>query len=80
MPTHEVTNQTPPLEDYDLFATDPAEVAHKLEQFATRQPVFQLWWVTGAVIEALNVFAHAGCAIVLCVCGKAWLFGQPTRP
>ncbi|MBK7252007.1 MAG: Hpt domain-containing protein [Gammaproteobacteria bacterium] len=31
-----------------------AAVAHKLEQIATRQPVFQLWWVTGAVIEALR--------------------------
>src|SRR3984885_14287827 len=31
-----------------------AGVAHKLEQIATRQPVFQLWWVTGAVIEALQ--------------------------
>ncbi|HUL45959.1 MAG TPA: Hpt domain-containing protein [Steroidobacteraceae bacterium] len=31
-----------------------AAVAHKLEQVATRQPVFQLWWVIGAVIEALQ--------------------------
>ncbi|HEV2229158.1 MAG TPA: Hpt domain-containing protein [Steroidobacteraceae bacterium] len=31
-----------------------AAVAHKLEQIATRQPVFQLWWVIGAVIEALQ--------------------------
>ncbi|MBV8308706.1 MAG: Hpt domain-containing protein, partial [Gammaproteobacteria bacterium] len=29
-------------------------VARKLEQIATRQPVFQLWWVVGAVIEALQ--------------------------
>ena len=29
-------------------------VARKLEQIATRQPVFQLWWVIGAVIEALK--------------------------
>ena len=29
-------------------------VARKLEQIATRQPVFQLWWVVGAVIEALK--------------------------
>ena len=29
-------------------------VAQKLEQIATRQPVFQLWWVIGAVIEALK--------------------------
>ena len=31
-----------------------AAVAHKLEQVATRQPVFQLWWVCGALIEALR--------------------------
>ena len=30
-----------------------ARVAGKLEQVATRQPVFQLWWVVGAVLEAL---------------------------
>ena len=29
-------------------------VASKLEQIATTQPLFQLWWVTGAVIEALR--------------------------
>src|ERR1700757_4452021 len=31
-----------------------AAVARKLEQIATRQPVFQLWWVVGAIIEALH--------------------------
>jgi chemosensory pili system protein ChpA (sensor histidine kinase/response regulator) len=31
-----------------------SNVAQKLEQSATRQPVFQLWWVVGAVIEALR--------------------------
>ena len=31
-----------------------AAVAQRLEQTATRQPVFQLWWVVGAVIEALR--------------------------
>src|SRR5579862_3950557 len=31
-----------------------AAVSHKLEQIATRQPVFQLWWVIGAVVEALQ--------------------------
>ncbi|HTX23522.1 MAG TPA: Hpt domain-containing protein [Steroidobacteraceae bacterium] len=31
-----------------------AGVAEKLEQIATRQPVFQLWWVVGAVLEALR--------------------------
>jgi chemosensory pili system protein ChpA (sensor histidine kinase/response regulator) len=30
-----------------------AAVAFKLEQVATRQPVFQLWWVIGGVLEAL---------------------------
>jgi chemosensory pili system protein ChpA (sensor histidine kinase/response regulator) len=29
-------------------------VANKLEQIATQQPVFQLWWVIGALIEALR--------------------------
>src|SRR3954470_3213865 len=29
-------------------------VAHQLEQVATRQPVFQLWWVVGSIIEALR--------------------------
>jgi chemosensory pili system protein ChpA (sensor histidine kinase/response regulator) len=29
-------------------------VAHQLEQVATRQSVFQLWWVVGAIIEALR--------------------------
>src|SRR3984957_18898041 len=31
-----------------------AAVAQKIEQIATRQPLFQLWWVIGAVIEALQ--------------------------
>ena len=31
-----------------------ATVAERLEKAATRQPVFQLWWVVGAVIEALR--------------------------
>ncbi len=31
-----------------------AAVAHQLEQVATRQEVFQLWWVVGALIEALR--------------------------
>src|SRR5580658_3950682 len=31
-----------------------AAVARKLEQIATRQPLFQLWWVIGAVIESLQ--------------------------
>jgi len=31
-----------------------AQVAARMEQVAHDQPVFQLWWVTGAVIEALR--------------------------
>ncbi len=31
-----------------------ASVAETLEHSATRQPVFQLWWVVGAVIESLQ--------------------------
>ncbi len=31
-----------------------AKVAEKLEQVVTTQPVFQLWWVTGAILEALR--------------------------
>jgi chemosensory pili system protein ChpA (sensor histidine kinase/response regulator) len=37
-----------------------AGVAQKLEQIATRQPVFQLWWVVGAVLEALQDNALEG--------------------
>jgi len=37
-----------------------AAVASKLEQIATRQSVFQLWWVVGAVIEALREGALEG--------------------
>ncbi|MDP9084813.1 MAG: Hpt domain-containing protein [Pseudomonadota bacterium] len=31
-----------------------AKVAEKLEQVATTQPVFQLWWVMGAILEAVR--------------------------
>ncbi|MEY4760364.1 MAG: hypothetical protein RLZZ200_220, partial [Pseudomonadota bacterium] len=31
-----------------------ADVATQVEQAATEQPVFQLWWVIGAVLEALR--------------------------
>jgi chemosensory pili system protein ChpA (sensor histidine kinase/response regulator) len=31
-----------------------ARAAEKLEQVATTQPVFQLWWVVGSVLEALR--------------------------
>jgi chemosensory pili system protein ChpA (sensor histidine kinase/response regulator) len=31
-----------------------AAVATRLEQIATTQPLFQLWWVVGAIVEALR--------------------------
>ena len=31
-----------------------ADIAHEFERAATAQPLFQLWWVVGAVIEALQ--------------------------
>jgi chemosensory pili system protein ChpA (sensor histidine kinase/response regulator) len=31
-----------------------SQVAQKIQDVATQQPVFQLWWVTGAVVEALR--------------------------
>src|ERR1700733_11703641 len=37
-----------------------AAVSSKLEQIATQQPVFQLWWVVGAVIEMLQEGALEG--------------------
>src|SRR5579863_9190501 len=37
-----------------------AAVSSKLEQIATQQEVFQLWWVVGAVIEALQEGALEG--------------------
>src|ERR1700683_4925859 len=37
-----------------------ASVSSKLEQIATLQPIFQLWWVVGAVIEALQEGALEG--------------------
>ncbi len=37
-------------QNLDIMAT----VAERLEQIATTQPVFQLWWVVGAVLEGLR--------------------------
>lgn len=48
-----------------------ATVANKLEQIATRQPVFQLWWVAGAVIEALRENGIEGAVSVKRLLGLA---------
>ncbi len=37
-------------------------MAEKLEQVATTQPVFQLWWVTGAILEAVRTNGLEGSA------------------
>ena len=46
-------------------------VAERLEQVATRQPVFQLWWVVGAVIEALREAGLEGTATLKRLLGQA---------
>ncbi len=48
-----------------------ARAAEKLEQVATTQHVFQLWWVTGAVIEALRDGGLEGTASVKRLLGQA---------
>jgi chemosensory pili system protein ChpA (sensor histidine kinase/response regulator) len=48
-----------------------AVVAERLEQVATRQPVFQLWWVVGAIIEALREGGLEGTATVKRLLGQA---------
>jgi chemosensory pili system protein ChpA (sensor histidine kinase/response regulator) len=46
-------------------------VAEKLEQVATTQPVFQLWWVIGAVLEALRANGLEGSATLKRLLGQA---------
>lgn len=48
-----------------------SRVAEKLEQVATTQPVFQLWWVVGAVLEALREQGLAESATVKRLMGLA---------
>ncbi|MGE0115938.1 MAG: Hpt domain-containing protein [Steroidobacteraceae bacterium] len=48
-----------------------ARAAEKLEQVATTQPVFQLWWVVGAVIEALRDKGLEGTASIKRLLGQA---------
>src|ERR1700684_367320 len=48
-----------------------AKVTEKLEQVATTQPVFQLWWVTGAVLEAVRANGLEGSATLKRVRAKA---------
>jgi chemosensory pili system protein ChpA (sensor histidine kinase/response regulator) len=47
------------------------KVAEKLEQVATTQPVFQLWWVIGAVLEAVRANGLEGSATLKRLLGQA---------
>ena len=46
------------------------EGGEKLEQVATTQPVFQLWWVTGAILEAVRANGLEGSATLKRLLGK----------
>src|SRR5271165_1215478 len=48
-----------------------AKIAEKLEQVATTQPVFQLWWVVGAVLEAVRANGLEGSATLKRLLGQA---------
>jgi chemosensory pili system protein ChpA (sensor histidine kinase/response regulator) len=48
-----------------------AKVAEKLEQIAITQPVFQLWWVVGAILEALRANGLEGSATLKRLLGQA---------
>src|SRR6202049_531536 len=48
-----------------------AKVAEKLEQVATTQPVFQLWWVVGALLEAVRGNGIEGSATLKRLLGQA---------
>ncbi|HWS70285.1 MAG TPA: Hpt domain-containing protein [Steroidobacteraceae bacterium] len=48
-----------------------AKVAEKLEQVATTQPVFQLWWVVGALLEAVRANGIEGSATLKRLLGHA---------
>src|SRR5258708_7245492 len=48
-----------------------AKVAEKLEQVATTQPVFQLWWVVGAILEPVPANGLEGSATLKRLLGQA---------
>ncbi|HEY8539888.1 MAG TPA: hypothetical protein VIL28_13550, partial [Steroidobacteraceae bacterium] len=48
-----------------------SRTAEKMEQIATTQPLFQLWWVVGAVLEALREGGLEGTASVKRLLGQA---------
>ena len=48
-----------------------SRAAEKLEQVATTQPVFQLWWVVGAILEAMRDGGLEGSASIKRLLGQA---------
>src|ERR1700744_3634967 len=48
-----------------------SKVAERLEQIATTQPLFQLWWVVGAILEALRANGLEGSATLKRLLGQA---------
>src|SRR6202521_2750025 len=48
-----------------------AKVTEKLEQVATTQPLFQLWWVVGAILEAVRANGLEGSATLKRLLGQA---------
>jgi chemosensory pili system protein ChpA (sensor histidine kinase/response regulator) len=58
-----------PVQNLEILA----KVAEKLEQVATTQPVFQLWWVVGALLEAVQANGLESSATL------KRLFGQADR-
>ncbi|MDP9065090.1 MAG: hypothetical protein M3O06_04395, partial [Pseudomonadota bacterium] len=48
-----------------------AKVAEKLEQIATTRPVFQLWWVIGALLEAVRANGLESSATLKRLLGQA---------
>ncbi len=48
-----------------------ADVAAEIEQRATQQPVFQLWWVVGALVEALRTGGLEGSVSIKRLLGLA---------
>ncbi len=56
-----------PVQNLEILA----KVAEKLEQVATTQPVFQLWWVVGAILEAVRANGLEGSATLKRLLGQA---------
>ncbi len=48
-----------------------SKIAEKLEQVATTQPLFQLWWVVGALLEAVRANGLEGSATLKRLLGQA---------